>query len=278
MKKFAVSLVLVVLLTAAVPAQAGLTILSFMDVFAQPPSGWLFWSGYQVHVAWKLTGSATGQEKMNVALLKDGAAVRMLASGISNKFANMGQASANYWYNEYLWTIGPGDVGCHFQVQVTVQNSSLAIKTDMFNIYPFLNIQKNGVNSYARLDTPKAGDVILYGHNYDIKWTANAAHSAWPSGKISLKLMTTSGGAVIHVGDIVTVNIDFNGCPIYGKYSWPAGALFNITHPGKVPDGKNGIKYRIRLTGDSSTYDTDDFLIGTLPHWTVTEGVAIKKK
>lgn len=104
-----------------------------------------------------------------------------------------------------------------------------------------------------------------------------AAPSAWPSGKINLKLMANINGNVIHVGDIATVNISFAGCPVTGRYTWLVGTLTNVTHPGKKPDGKNGINYRIRLTGDTSTYDSDDFTIGKLlvpfPH----EKVAVKK-
>ena len=263
MKKTVSLAVFIILVAAAVPGYADLKTITFQNILAQPPSSWLFFPGFKVHVGWKL-GNATGQEKMDVVVLKEGVLIKTLVSGMLNKYANMGNPNDSYWYNEYWWTLGPGDVGCHIQVQVKVQGSSLRITSHIFDVYPFLNVQKNGVYSYARLDTPPAGATLLLGMNYDIRWSMMAAPSAWPSGKINLKLMANVNGNIIHVGDIASVAISFAGCPVSGRYTWNVATLTNVTHPGKKPDGKNGINYRIRLTGDTSTYDSDDFKIGKL--------------
>jgi hypothetical protein len=262
-RRFVIFAVALVLLAATVPGTAGLATIKFMDVLAQPPSGWLFWSGGQVKIGWQLH-NVTGQEKMTIALVRGDAVLKILASGLSNKFANMGQAAKNYWYNEYNWPPGPGDIGCHYRIRVSTQDGGLSITSYPFSIFPALNFQKNGVTSYARLDTPTAGSTLLFGRNYDITWTAVSALIAWPSRQIHLKLLANINGSIIPVGDIFDLNIDFLGCSIYGKYTWNVGFVYNFVHIEYRPDGKNGIKYRIRLTGDTSTYDSDDFLIGKI--------------
>jgi hypothetical protein len=235
-----------------------------MDTLAQDPYAWIFFDGYVLHVGWQIK-PGTGQERMKIVLL-NGAEMplRTLASGIANKFANMGQADANYWYNIYPWTLGPGDVGCYYKIRVSTEDNSMSITSAIFNIYPALNYQKNGVYSYARLDTPQGGVIYFLNRDLDIKWTAMAKPTAWPSKEIQLKLMANDNGNIVYVGDIAHVGINFIHCPIHGKYSWKVGSLLTCVLPEKRPDGKNGIRYRIRLTGDTSTYDSDDFLIGRL--------------
>ena len=263
MRKFVLCFCALALLAAAVPGIARTPTLEFMDVFAQPSSSWLFWNGGEILIGWKLR-NGLGHERMNIYLYRDGAYLKTLMAGIPNKLADMGQPDQNYLYNEYAWKPGPYDVGCHYQVKVSKEDNSLSITSGIFNIYPAWHYVKNGVNSYARLDTPVGGSNLLFGTNYLIKWTANAAPTAWPSKQIHLKLLANINGSILPVGDIADLNIDFSGCAIYGQYGWPVGTVVNLVHAEYKPDGKNNVLYRVRLTGDSSTYDSDDFKIGRL--------------
>jgi hypothetical protein len=266
MRKIAVFAFAVILLAPTVPGTAGISTIKFMDVFASPPSGWFFWNGGSVNVGWQLR-NVTGQEKMDVALLGNAGAVvlKMLGTGISNKFANMGQPELNYWYNELIWKPGPADVGCHYKIRVSTQDGGLSITSGIFMVNPALGFQKNGVTSYARLDTPTGGSTLLLGRNYDIKWTMIVSRLAWPSGTFNLKLMANINGAIVPVGSIRdNYGIDFMGCAVYGKYTWEVGKLIVYDHYEYKPDGKNGIKYRIRIIGEKGTSDSDDFLIGKL--------------
>jgi hypothetical protein len=272
MKKFTLCFSVLALLVAAVPGTPRTPTLEFMGVFAQPSSGWLFWNGAEIRIGWKLR-NGLGHERMIIDLLKDGAYLKTLIAGVPNKLANMGQADQNYLYNEYAWKPGPYDIGCHYQVKVNKEDYSLSITSAVFNIYPVFRYTKNGVNSYAQLDTPAGGSTLLLGKNYPIKWSANAAPAAWPSKQIHLKLLADINGSIVVVGDIADVAIDFSGCAIHGQYGWPVGTLVNIAHPEYKPDGKNNVLYRVRLTGDSSTYDSDDFKIGAIH---VTPGSYIK--
>ena len=261
MKRSGIVVLALIILSSVLSSGASGSTLKFQGTFANPPSSWLFLSNATMHIGWQIK-PGTGQERMIVVLLRNGSVSKTLASDVSNKFANMGNAADNYWYNEVVWKPGSGDANCHFQVKVKTMDGSLSLTSAEFNIYPHLNYQKNGVYSYARLIYPLGGKTYLLHMNTDIKWEGNMTPSAWPSGKIHLKLMANDNGNIIHVGDIVDVTIDYSGCPITGQYSWKVGTLTNITHPEKKPNGTNGVKYRVRLTGEHSTYDSDDFLVG----------------
>jgi hypothetical protein len=261
MKKIVLFISVLVFLAAASSAVPHVPTLEFMGVFAQPPAGWIFWNGAEIRIGWKLR-NGLGHERMNILLLRDGAYLKTLAAGVPNKLANMGNPNQNYLYNEYVWKPGPYDVGCGYQVKVSKEDNSLFVISGSFNIYPALRYTKNGVISYAQLDTPVGGSTLLLKTHSPIKWTANAAPAAWPSKQIHLKLLANINGSIVLVGDIADVSLDLSGCAIHGQYSWTVGALVNIVRAEYKPNGKNNILYRVRLTGDSSTYDSDDFKIG----------------
>lgn len=265
MKSFG-CLAVLALLVAAQPARADFKVsqLRFMGTLAQDPKAWLFFGGMTLEIGWMIE-PGTGKEKMNIDLLRaNGSPVYRIAAGLTNKFANMGPGGHSYWYNGYPWKLGLDDVDCFYKVRISIEGSPTAITSGPFNIYPALQFVKNDVRSYARLDTPEGGKNYILGRNLDITWTAMSKRSAWPSQKIELKLMANDNGNIVPVGEIAHVGIDMTACNIHGKYTWKVGSLLTVVNQGKKPDGKNGIKYRVRLTGDTSTYDSDDFTIGNL--------------
>ena len=201
--------------------------------------------GKQVNINWS-SKDIDLQTKVKLTLLKNGVPFRVIAKGLSltNGYKNI----MDEWCNDTNWTPANSDMGCNYKVQISTEdNPPISDTSRRIDIFPVEKFVSQGKYSYVKLDSPKGGEIVPLGKNYMIKWTCIPNKFHWStSPKLKLELFYNNSKIV----DITNVNLNFNQCPIYGSYNWMVGS--NLTA---------GNFYQIKVSGDSSIYLSDNFII-----------------
>lgn len=199
--------------------------------------------GKQVLINWFSYGIDL-QTKLKLTLLKNGVPFLVIATGLS--LTNGYKDIRDFWCGDAKWTPGNNDIGCNYKMQLSTEDNTISDTSQGFYILPATEFVSQGKYSYVKLDSPKGGEILYLGKYYVIKWTCKPINSHWPSQKLKLELFYNN----TKVGDIANVDLNFNQCPVYGSYNWAFGS--NLT-PGNF--------YQIRISGDSSSYFSDNFII-----------------
>lgn len=201
-------------------------------------------SGKQVNIDWSSTGISP-QTKLKLALLKNNAPFRVIATGLplTNGYKNV----INDWVNSTPWTPANSDIGCNYKFELSTEDNSVSTTGLPFHILPTNHFVSQGKYTYVKLDWPHGGEVLRLGKSYQLKWTWIPFLPLWPSQKLKLELFFNNS----KVSDIATVGLNFfNQCQIYGTYNWVVSS--NLTA---------GNFYRIKISGDSSSWLGDNFII-----------------
>jgi hypothetical protein len=227
-------------------------------------TGQNYWPGLKVGIGWSANGLSPST-KIKVTLLRNGAPLRVLGSGLALTNDNPGQSPQQaYQLGGIWWTPTVGDIGCNYAALVATEDGSASFTSHTFGVFAAMNFPTKGAPSNVRVDEPKTGSVFGLGHTGVIAWSLIADPKLWPSRKIKLELFFGD----FKVGDIAEIPLEFRGCPASGSYTWQVGALTAITNFSRIPDEKNlipGSGYWIRASGDGSSYFGEPFVIaGTL--------------
>jgi hypothetical protein len=240
MKTFAFFTIMATLLFLAAPGYCGY--LKLGGTMYAGTDGYLV-SWKQVTINW-FSKDIDLQKKLKLTLLKNGVPFRVIATGLplTNGYKDM----LNQWCNDTKWTPADSDVGCKYKLLLSTEDNTISDMSQQFDIFPAKNFVSQGKYSYVRLDAPQDGELLRVGQSYQIKWTCIPIIAQWPSQKLKLELLYNKRKAA----DITTVTLDFSQCPIYGSYSW---MIDNNTTPGNT--------YQIKISGDSSSWLSDNFII-----------------
>ncbi len=216
------------------------------------------WPGQKFGISWIAKDLKPGT-KIKVTLLRNGASLRVLATGLSLTNEASPQRGpilrGNLW-----WTPTAADIGCNYAALVATEDGALSFTTETFGVFAAMAFPTKGGLSNVRVDQPVAGRVLVLGQQGAIAWSLIANPKHWPSKKLKLELFYDT----FKVGDIADVPLDFTKCPASGSYSWIVGKLTSITNYSRIPDGKNlvpGNSYWVRASGDGSSYFGPVFVI-----------------
>ena len=247
-----VPIALLFALAFAVPAYAG----------TLQPGGMItggnFWPALPVGIGWVANGLSP-QAKIRVTLMRNGAPLRVLGSGLPLNNEDPPQTGPIILGHIY-WTPAAGDIGCNYAARVEAEDGSAAFTSQPFGVFAAMNFPTKGAPSNVRLDQPTEGKVLVLGQRGLISWSLIADAKLWPSKKLKLELFWENS----KVGDIAEVNLDFGQCPVRGSYTWPVGKLTGITDYARIPNGKSlipGNNYWVRASGDGSSYFGPSFVI-----------------
>jgi len=237
--------------------------LEFWGLFKPDFAEWtannaLFSPQTAVIIEWGIR-NARGNEKVNIAWMKNGVFKKYLAQNQSCGFQPINGVLVGSGHIN--WFPLPSEVGCENTVRITTTDNALSNLSHQFKIYPASDYRKDGVKSYAKLDNLLSGERLLLGREFKIRFTVVTSALHWPTRKLNILLMANINGNLTEVGRIHTYYVAFAGCHIFNEYKWYIGELKSVTDASKKPTGTNDIKYRIRLDGDEGYYDSEDFTI-----------------
>jgi hypothetical protein len=217
-----------------------------------------YWPGLNVGIGW-VAKDLNPATKIKVTLLRNGAPLRVLGSGLPLTNGDPPQ-DGPFRLGHIYWMPAAADIGCHYSVLVAAEDGSASFTSQPFGIFAAMNFPTKGAPSNVRLDQPTEGRVLVLGERGMIAWSLIADPKLWPSKKVKLELFFQNS----KVGDIAEVSLDFAGCPAHGSYTWPVGKVTGITDYSRIPDGKNlipGNYYWVRASGDGSSYFGPQFVI-----------------
>lgn len=250
--RFAASVAISLCVTGAATA-ASLKVVSIWIANSQVG---FFWVGHAIEVPW-IAGGVSLQTKIKVELLRRGLPARVLAQGLP--VSKDGHTNSNgEVFNYFIWQPGPApsDVACSNAFRVSTEDGSLSAVSDVFPIFDALEFKdSHGSSSRVRVDAP-VGGVLLRGQTTNIAWSYIAASAD----TIKLELYYQNA----KVGDIGTIPVNPQACPVRGQFPWIVGRVSAVANPAMVPDGKNviaGNYYEIRASTSVGGYLGGDFVI-----------------
>ncbi len=200
--------------------------------------------GKKVDINWSSSGIGS-QTKLKLALLKNNAPFRVIATGLP--LTNGYQNAIGDWTNSTFWTPANSDIGCNYKFQLSTEDNTVSTTGLLFHILPANQFVSQGKYTYVRLDWPQGGEVLRLGKSYQIKWTWVPFAQVWPSHQLKLELFSNNSKVV----DIATVGLNFfDQCQVYGTHGW---LVSNSLAPGNY--------YRMKISGDSSSWLSNNFII-----------------
>jgi hypothetical protein len=267
-------LVAILALFLCVTGSASAASIKLVDLWqSNVPYYHYFWVGRtNIEVAW-LSSGLSPQATVKIELLKSGAPFRVLATGVPVQKSGATNSDGQLW-GYWVWSVGPGsgDVGCFDSFRVTADGGGPSETTATFGIFDANEFKdSHGNASRVRVDAP-VGGVLLRGQTTNIAWSLIAASAD----TIKLELYYQNA----KVGDIGTIPVNPQACPVRGQFPWIVGRVSAVANPAMVPDGKNviaGNYYEIRASTSFGWYLGGTFVIALTSNKPSPSGTPLHK-